>query len=186
MGAVDPIASRLETCPIRTGQLSVGTHLFQIVFCTQCGSPIAEGSQFCTRCGNPTGPVLPSAPLPGTPQAMPVPLTSVSHLVMLWDKLAMHPGFRIQDPSGRPLGETSGGILGLSNELTVFNTDRRVVLGLTVAIEHRLPFGFLITTLRVRCSLPCDRRPASALRSSGLDRCRRSHVAHHQKFMAPL
>ncbi len=75
---------------------------------------------------------------------MPVPLTSVSHLVMLWDKLAMHPGFQIQDPSGRPLGETSGGILGLSNELTVFDTDRRVVLGLTVAIEHRLPFGFLI------------------------------------------
>lgn len=63
---------------------------------------------------------------------------------MLRDKLAMQVGFQIQDLSGSPLGETSGSLLGLSGPLTVFDTDRRVVLGLKAARVHGAQFGISI------------------------------------------
>ncbi len=114
------------------------------MFCTRCGNPVPEGSRFCTQCGQPAGPAGPDAPLAGAPASSPAPLTGASHLVLLRDKLAMQVGFQIQDPSGRPLGGTSGGLLGLSGPLTLFDADRRAVLELRAARVRGAQFGISI------------------------------------------
>ena len=90
------------------------------------------------------GPGAQNAPLASVPQPMSDSLTRVPHLVLLRDKLAMHSGFQIQDPSGRPVGEISGGAPGLLSGLTLLDTDRRVVLCLQAARGQGPRFGVMI------------------------------------------
>jgi len=122
------------------------------VFCTRCGSPLPEDARFCPRCGNPVGNGTPSAPAASSAAALPTALTLAPHLVLVWDKLALHAGFQIQDPSGTTLGATQGGLFGLSlsNELKVLDSAQQVVLVLRTGKvappgEHGLHLGITMS-----------------------------------------
>jgi hypothetical protein len=140
---VEPVAERGFGLA-SPGKLSDGARPLPIVFCVRCGSQVAEGSRFCPHCGTQVVPGPPNVPLASVPQPSTGLLTGVPHLVMFRDKLAMHSGFQIQDPSGKPLGEIRGGARDLLGGLTLLDTDRRVVLGLRAASGHGLQFGVTI------------------------------------------
>jgi hypothetical protein len=130
------------------------------MFCSRCGSPIVEGAPTCPRCGTPVGPVAPgeAPPLRSSTEAE-SPLTSLSHLVMQWDKLALHVNFQFSDPAGTLVGETVGEMV-FPLKYTLFDTDRRAVLVLDgVRVRGLLydylihdPTGAVLASLRVKSS----------------------------------
>lgn len=114
------------------------------VFCTRCGGPIPEGAQSCPACGNPVGPVTASAPpLVSSADVAESPLTTLPHLVMLWDKLQFITNFQFVDAAGQPLGETVGEI-AFPLKYTLWDAARRPVLVLDAARVRGLQFDFLI------------------------------------------
>lgn len=114
------------------------------MFCTRCGSQVAEGSAFCARCGAPTAAGSGTTLVGGSPTAA-SPMTRVSDLVMLRDKLVASSGFQVQDPSGRALGEIRGGAPELLSGLTLLDSEHQIVLRLQALREHGLQFGVTIS-----------------------------------------
>lgn len=113
------------------------------MFCASCGAPLPEGAQFCLSCGNPVGPSIAGPPPLDLSGAVTSPLTSASHLVMLWDKLGWTRNYQFQDESGTPLGETRAeGTLPL--RYTLLDNRGQVVLTLDAVREHGLAFAHLI------------------------------------------
>ncbi len=113
------------------------------MFCPRCGAPRPEGAQFCPRCGAPVGP----APSGGVPPSPPEPsepaLLRANRLVLLWDKLALGPTYRFEDPSGTPLGETVVASR-FPLELRLVDAQQQAVLALNVQRVRGVRFAFLV------------------------------------------
>jgi hypothetical protein len=96
--------------------------LQRVMVCARCGHPTTEGDAFCPNCGQPLAPVVPERELAGPSGPIAAPLTSAAHLEMFWDSSGE--GLQIQDGAGRPLGATSGQLMGVGNGITLFDTSQ--------------------------------------------------------------
>lgn len=97
------------------------------MLCQNCGEPVGEGNRFCQNCGKAlqlADAILPAVRASPAPDA---PLTSLNHLVMMWDKLAFHLNYKFQDSSGMLLGETKGE-MEFPLKYTLFDTNQQPVL----------------------------------------------------------
>jgi hypothetical protein len=114
------------------------------MFCIRCGNPTAEGAPTCPRCGAPVGPgAISPVPLPSSDSGADSPLTTLPHLVMLWDKLSLLTNFQFVDSAGTPLGGTVGEI-AFPLKYTLFDANQRLVLVLDAARVRGLLFQYLI------------------------------------------
>ena len=111
------------------------------MLCPDCNKTVRDGDKFCEYCGSSlqVSQVSNSA----TSWATSSPLTSLNHLVMLWDKLAFHLNYQFQDSSGMPLGETKGE-MRFPLKYTLFDTNQQPVLTVDGARDRGISFVYLI------------------------------------------
>lgn len=113
------------------------------MYCSACGQPIDPAALFCPACGARVSPSPGGPPLFSSSVPPPSDLTTLSHLVLVWDKLTTVENYQLQDPSGRPLGRAVGEI-GFPVKYTVVDEGGRVVLHIDAKRAHGLLFDLLI------------------------------------------
>ena len=113
------------------------------MLCQNCGKPVGDGDRFCQNCGktlqleNVDTAAVRASPAPDSP------LTSLNHLLMLWDKFAFHLNYQFQDLSGMLLGETKGE-MKFPLKYTLFDTNQQPVLIVDGVRTKGLLYSYLI------------------------------------------